>query len=111
MQDADFPVIQGTVIAAAFLVAVASLVVDVALAWLDPRIREQLARPNAAAGADAGRGVLSECSAGSKRDARRRNRNVQSGHSVGLRPVSSRYQLEQPVVHTVRCMRASSSRL
>ena len=43
MQDADFPVVQGTVIAAAILVAVASLVVDVALAWLDPRTREQLA--------------------------------------------------------------------
>ena len=39
MADADFPVIQGTVIAAAFLVAVASLVVDVALAWLDPKVR------------------------------------------------------------------------
>ncbi len=39
MDDADFPVIQGTVIAAAFLVAAASLVVDVALAWLDPKIR------------------------------------------------------------------------
>jgi peptide/nickel transport system permease protein len=39
MADADFPVIQGTVIAAAFLVATASLVVDVALAWLDPKIR------------------------------------------------------------------------
>ena len=39
MQDADFPVVQGTVVAAAFLVALASLVVDVALAWLDPRTR------------------------------------------------------------------------
>ena len=39
MQDADFPVIQGTVVAAAFLVAVASMVVDVVLAWLDPRMR------------------------------------------------------------------------
>ena len=39
MANEDFPVIQGTVIAAAFLVAVASLVVDVALAWLDPKIR------------------------------------------------------------------------
>jgi peptide/nickel transport system permease protein len=39
MADADFPVIQGTVIAAAFLVAISSLVVDVALAWLDPRVR------------------------------------------------------------------------
>jgi peptide/nickel transport system permease protein len=39
MQRADFPMVQGTVIAAAFLVAIASLVVDVLLAWLDPRIR------------------------------------------------------------------------
>ncbi len=39
MLEADFPVIQGTVIAAAFLVAIAGLVVDVALAWLDPRTR------------------------------------------------------------------------
>ena len=39
MADADFPVIQGTVIAAAFLVAITSLAVDVALAWLDPRTR------------------------------------------------------------------------
>lgn len=39
MDDADFPVIQGTVIAAAFLVALSSLVVDVALAWLDPKVR------------------------------------------------------------------------
>ena len=42
MADSDFPVIQGTVIAAALLVAVSSLVVDVALAWLDPRTRTQL---------------------------------------------------------------------
>jgi peptide/nickel transport system permease protein len=39
MQDADFPVIQGTVTAAAFLVAISSLVVDLALAWLDPQTR------------------------------------------------------------------------
>jgi len=39
MDDADFPVIQGTVVAAAFFVALATLVVDVALAWLDPKIR------------------------------------------------------------------------
>jgi peptide/nickel transport system permease protein len=43
MADADFPVIQGTVIAAAVLVALASVVVDVALAWLDPRTREATA--------------------------------------------------------------------
>jgi len=40
MDNADFPVVQGTVIAAAFLVAIGSLAVDVALAWLDPRIRQ-----------------------------------------------------------------------
>jgi peptide/nickel transport system permease protein len=40
MAEADFPMIQGTVVAAAFLVAVASLVVDVLLAWLDPRVRQ-----------------------------------------------------------------------
>jgi peptide/nickel transport system permease protein len=39
MDNADFPVVQGTVIAAAFFVAFASLIVDVTLAWLDPRIR------------------------------------------------------------------------
>jgi len=39
MSDEDFPVIQGTVVAAAFLVALSSLVVDVVLAWLDPRTR------------------------------------------------------------------------
>jgi len=39
MDNADFPVIQGTVIAAAFFVALATLIVDVALAWLDPKIR------------------------------------------------------------------------
>ena len=39
MAEADFPVVQGTVIAAALLVAIASFAVDVALAWLDPRTR------------------------------------------------------------------------
>jgi peptide/nickel transport system permease protein len=39
MDNADFPVIQGTVIATALLVALATLVVDVALAWLDPKVR------------------------------------------------------------------------
>jgi peptide/nickel transport system permease protein len=45
MADADFPVIQGTVIAAAFLVAIATVVVDVALTWLDPRTRAAAATP------------------------------------------------------------------
>jgi peptide/nickel transport system permease protein len=45
MADADFPVIQGTVIAAAVLVAVATVVVDIALAWLDPRTRAATATP------------------------------------------------------------------
>jgi peptide/nickel transport system permease protein len=39
MDNADFPVIQGTVIATAFLVALATLVVEVALVWLDPKLR------------------------------------------------------------------------
>lgn len=37
--DEDYPVIMGIVIAAAVLVALGSLVVDVALAWLDPKTR------------------------------------------------------------------------
>jgi peptide/nickel transport system permease protein len=45
MADADFPVIQGTVIAAAMLVAIATVVVDLALAWLDPRTRAAAATP------------------------------------------------------------------
>jgi peptide/nickel transport system permease protein len=36
---ADFPVIQGTVLVAACFVIVANLVVDVAYAYLDPRVR------------------------------------------------------------------------
>jgi peptide/nickel transport system permease protein len=44
MANADFPVIQGTVVAAALLVAVSGLVVDSLLAWLDPRVREVTAR-------------------------------------------------------------------
>lgn len=36
---ADFPVIQGTVLLAALFVVVANLVVDVAYAYLDPRVR------------------------------------------------------------------------
>ena len=43
MEKADFPTIQGTVVAAALLVAVATVVVDVTLAWLDPRTRGELA--------------------------------------------------------------------
>jgi len=36
---ADYPVIQGTVLLAAFFVIVANIVVDVAYAYLDPRVR------------------------------------------------------------------------
>jgi peptide/nickel transport system permease protein len=38
---ADYPVIQGTVLLAAFFVIIANIVVDVAYAYLDPRVREQ----------------------------------------------------------------------
>ena len=37
--DADLPTIQGTVMFAAFFIIVANLVVDVAYAFLDPRVR------------------------------------------------------------------------
>ena len=90
------------------------------------RLRRRAADPAAGAGdeharAHAGtstgrsrtkrRAGVSSNFAGSKRRVRRRNRHVQSGHSVGLRPVASRYQLAQPVFHTVPCIRASISRV
>ena len=39
MDNEDYPVIMGIVIAAAVLVALGSLLVDLALAWLDPKTR------------------------------------------------------------------------
>ena len=39
MDNEDYPVIMGIVIAAAVLVALGSLLVDLALAWLDPKLR------------------------------------------------------------------------
>jgi len=39
MDNEDYPVIMGIVIAAAVLVALGSLLVDLALAWLDPKVR------------------------------------------------------------------------
>ncbi|MHB8243048.1 MAG: ABC transporter permease [Solirubrobacteraceae bacterium] len=36
---ADFPIVQGTVLVAAFFVIVANIVVDIAYAYLDPRVR------------------------------------------------------------------------
>jgi peptide/nickel transport system permease protein len=36
---ADFPIVQGTVLIAAFFVIVANIVVDIAYAYLDPRVR------------------------------------------------------------------------
>ena len=39
MDNEDYPVIMGIVIAAALLVALGSLLVDLALAWLDPKTR------------------------------------------------------------------------
>ena len=43
MDNEDYPVIQGIVLAAALLVALGSLVVDLALAWLDPKTRASAA--------------------------------------------------------------------
>jgi peptide/nickel transport system permease protein len=39
IQSADLPAIQGTVLFAAFFIVVANLVVDIAYAFLDPRVR------------------------------------------------------------------------
>lgn len=39
MEDGNFPLLQGMTIATAALVVIANLVVDVAHAWLDPRVR------------------------------------------------------------------------
>jgi ABC-type dipeptide/oligopeptide/nickel transport system permease component len=35
----DFPIVQGTVLAAALFIVVANIVVDIAYAYLDPRVR------------------------------------------------------------------------
>lgn len=35
----DFPIVQGTIIAAAFFIVVANIIVDIAYAYLDPRVR------------------------------------------------------------------------
>lgn len=43
MDNEDYPVIMGIVIAAAVLVALGSLLVDLALAWLDPKLRTSTA--------------------------------------------------------------------
>jgi peptide/nickel transport system permease protein len=39
IQNADLPVIQGTVMLGAFFIVIANLVVDIAYAYLDPRVR------------------------------------------------------------------------
>ena len=39
IQHADFPIVQGTIILAALFIIVANIVVDVAYAYLDPRVR------------------------------------------------------------------------
>ncbi|HEY2397984.1 MAG TPA: ABC transporter permease [Solirubrobacteraceae bacterium] len=39
IQHSDFPIVQGTVLIAAFFVIVANIVVDIAYAYLDPRVR------------------------------------------------------------------------
>jgi peptide/nickel transport system permease protein len=39
IQNADLPVIQGTVLLGAFFIVIANLVVDIAYAFLDPRVR------------------------------------------------------------------------
>jgi peptide/nickel transport system permease protein len=39
INHADFPIVQGTVILAALFIVVANIVVDIAYAYLDPRVR------------------------------------------------------------------------
>ena len=39
IQNADLPVIQGTVLLGAFFIVLANLVVDILYAFLDPRVR------------------------------------------------------------------------
>ena len=39
IRQADFPVIQGTVLFGAFFIVLANLVVDLAYRWIDPRVR------------------------------------------------------------------------
>jgi len=39
IMHADFPIVQGTVLLAAFFIVVANIVVDIAYAYLDPRVR------------------------------------------------------------------------
>jgi peptide/nickel transport system permease protein len=41
IQSSDFPVVQGTVLLASAFIIVASIVVDIAYAYLDPRVRYQ----------------------------------------------------------------------
>jgi peptide/nickel transport system permease protein len=41
IQRADLPVIQGTVLFGAFFIVLANLVVDIAYAFIDPRVRYQ----------------------------------------------------------------------
>ena len=41
IQSSDFPVVQGTVLVAAAFIIVASIIVDIAYAYLDPRVRYQ----------------------------------------------------------------------
>ena len=44
IQNADLPMIQGTVLLGAFFIIFANLVVDVLYAFLDPRVRYSMAR-------------------------------------------------------------------
>jgi peptide/nickel transport system permease protein len=39
MANGDFPLLQGMVVAAAVLIVAGNLLADVAIAWLDPRVR------------------------------------------------------------------------
>jgi peptide/nickel transport system permease protein len=41
INHSDFPIVQGTVLIAAFFIIIANILVDIAYAYLDPRVRYQ----------------------------------------------------------------------
>ena len=85
IQSSDFPVIEGTVLLASMFIILANIVVDIAYAYLDPRVRYSIERRRAAA---ARRGPARRVSERGWRRARRRRDHL-SGDAAGARSGSS----------------------
>src|SRR4051812_11786301 len=51
IRNRNYPIVQGSILVVVAIFVVANLVVDLAYAWLDPRIREAIGRPTGAPGA------------------------------------------------------------